>query len=128
MSGLPTAEDIIEHNAEQRRTTIISPTPPVAREVGGIVRLRLHRQIEVTKATEYLHLTIGAKIRDNLQDVMFPKSFDLHYVELGTSSFKSTDGHDDYVLYGVGRPHQMITVDRIPEAGEEKPAATEIHA
>ncbi|KAF9111776.1 hypothetical protein BGW39_004256, partial [Mortierella sp. 14UC] len=45
---------------------------------------------------------------------------------LGTSSFKSTDGRDDYVLYGEGRPHQMISVDRNPEAGEEKPAATKI--
>ncbi|KAF9902900.1 hypothetical protein EC991_004372 [Linnemannia zychae] len=119
---------LMKHTCETRiGTSEIEKNLKVkVREGGRIVRLRLHRQIEVTKATEYLHLTIGAKIRDNLQDVMFPQSFDLQYVELGTSSFKSTDGLDDYVLYGVGRPHQMITVDRIPEAGEEKPAATEI--
>jgi hypothetical protein len=63
-----------------------------------MVRLRLHRQIEVTKAEEYLHLTIGAKVRTELQDTLPTQSFKLHYVELGTSSFKSTGGCDGELI------------------------------
>ncbi|KAG0278698.1 hypothetical protein BGZ95_003378, partial [Linnemannia exigua] len=103
-----------------------------AQEGGGILRLRLHRQIEVTKDGEYLHLTIGAKIRSELEDAMLPQSFALNYVELGTNSFQSSNPdqlynrRDDYVLYGDGRPHQMITVDRDIRGGNEKAAATKI--
>ncbi|KAG0249027.1 hypothetical protein BGZ95_007730, partial [Linnemannia exigua] len=103
-------------------------------ERGGILRLRLHRQIEVTKDEEYLHLTIGAKIRSELEDTMPPQSFTLNYVELGTNSFQSSshdnsiDRCDDYVLYGEGRPHQMIAVDQYIQGRGEKASATEIRA
>ncbi|KAG0367978.1 hypothetical protein BGX24_003016, partial [Mortierella sp. AD032] len=99
---------------------------------GGILRLRLHRQIEVTKEEDYLHLTIGAKIRPNLGDTMPPPSFTLHYVELGTNCFQysspdqSIHRCDDYVLYGEGCPHQMIAVDRYNKEIGEKAAATKI--
>ncbi|KAG0269066.1 hypothetical protein BGZ95_002201, partial [Linnemannia exigua] len=103
-----------------------------AQESGGILRLRLHRQIEVTKDEEYLHLTIGAKIRSELEDTMPPQSFKLHYVELGTNRFQSSshdqlvDPRNDYILYGEGRPHQMIDVNRHIKGGREKAAVTKI--
>ncbi|KAK3841446.1 MAG: hypothetical protein J3R72DRAFT_156311 [Linnemannia gamsii] len=105
-----------------------------ARKGGGILRLRLHRQIEVTMEEEYLHLTIGAKIRSSLEHTMPTQSFTLHYVELGTNCFQSSspdlsiDRRDDYILYGEGRPHQMIAVDRDIQGRSEKAAATKISA
>ncbi|KAK3831085.1 MAG: hypothetical protein J3R72DRAFT_248371 [Linnemannia gamsii] len=103
-----------------------------ALEGGGLLRLRLHRQIEVIKEEEYLYLTIGARIRSNLEDTMPPQSFTLHYVELGTNRFlspnlnQSIDHRDDYVVYGDGCPHQMIAVDRYNKERGEKAAATKI--
>jgi hypothetical protein len=57
----------------------------------GMVRLRLHRQLEVTGNDEYLHLTIGAKLRSTFQPEDFPL-FTLHYVELGTNVLHSAAG------------------------------------
>ncbi|KAG0365991.1 hypothetical protein BGX24_003885, partial [Mortierella sp. AD032] len=102
-----------------------------ALEGGGILRLRLHRQIEVPMEEEYLHLTIGAKIRSSLEHTTPPQSFTLHYVELGTNCFQPSspdqlyDHRDDYILYGEGRPHQMIAVDRDIQ-GSENAGATKI--
>ncbi|KAF9156447.1 hypothetical protein BG015_005171 [Linnemannia schmuckeri] len=90
----------------------------------GMVRLRLHRQIEVTGDEEYLHFSVGAKLRSTFQSKDLPL-FKLHYVELGTSSFQSTTGEEDYVLYGFGNPDQVITVDRGPNS-VERPTATKI--
>ena len=54
----------------------------------GMVRLRMHRQIEVTGKEAYLHLYVAAKLRSTFQPSDIPL-FKLHYVELGTNSFQS---------------------------------------
>lgn len=54
----------------------------------GMVRLRMHRQIEVTGREPYLHLYVAAKLCSTYQPSDNPL-FKLHYVELGTSSFRS---------------------------------------
>ncbi|KAG9063127.1 hypothetical protein KI688_004727 [Linnemannia hyalina] len=80
--------------------------------------------IEVTGKEEYLHLCVAAKCRSTFQPSEIPL-FKLHYVELGTSSFRSAAGEEDYVLYGFGNPDQVITVDRGPSS-PERPTATKI--
>ncbi|KAF9548030.1 hypothetical protein EC957_007313 [Mortierella hygrophila] len=101
----------IKHNLKEKANT-------------GMVRLRMHRQIEVTGKEEYLHLCVAAKSRPTFQPSEIPL-FKLHYVELGTSSFRSATGEEDYVLYGFGHPDQVITVDRGPSS-PERPTATKI--
>ncbi|KAF9140196.1 hypothetical protein BGX30_006901 [Mortierella sp. GBA39] len=101
----------IKHNLKQKASM-------------GMVRLRMHRQIEVTGKEEYLHLCVAAKSRSTFQPSEIPL-FKLHYVELGTSSFRSATGEEDYVLYGFGNPDQVITVDRGPSS-PERPTATKI--
>ncbi|KAG0058827.1 hypothetical protein BGZ90_004758 [Linnemannia elongata] len=90
----------------------------------GMVRLRMHRQIEVTGREPYLHLYVAAKLRSTYQPSDNPL-FKLHYVELGTSNFRSATGEKDYVLYGFGNPDQFITVDRGP-GSPERPTAAKI--
>lgn len=58
-----------------------------------MVRLRMHRQMEVTGKEQYLHFYVAAKLRSQLQPRDFPL-FKLHYVELGTSSFQSATGEE----------------------------------
>ncbi|KAF9322324.1 hypothetical protein BGZ91_004369 [Linnemannia elongata] len=101
----------IKHNLKRKAST-------------GMVRLRMHRQIEVTGREPYLHLYVAAKLRSTYQPSDNPL-FKLHYVELGTSSFRSATGKEDYVLYGFGNPDQFITVDRGP-GSPERPTAAKI--
>ncbi|KAF9273734.1 hypothetical protein BGZ88_003550 [Linnemannia elongata] len=101
----------IKHNLKRKAST-------------GMVRLRMHRQIEVTGREPYLHLYVAAKLRSTYQPSDNPL-FKLHYVELGTSSFRSANGKEDYVLYGFGNPDQFITVDRGP-GSPERPTAAKI--
>ncbi|KAG0269068.1 hypothetical protein BGZ95_002203 [Linnemannia exigua] len=91
------------------------------RATEGLVRCRLHRQIKIMDCEQYLHFTVGANTQSS------PQSFKLHYVELGTSHFRSKDGHKDCIVYGNGSPRKLITVDRHPER-EEKSTATKICA
>ncbi|KAG0220293.1 hypothetical protein BGX33_003553 [Mortierella sp. NVP41] len=90
-----------------------------------MLRLRLHRQVEVVKDEEYLYLTIGAKFASSSNSKVAERSFTLHNVEL-TNSLPPNKVVNDYVVYGKGSPDQLIRIEANPTGGEH--TATKIRA
>ncbi|KAF9285201.1 hypothetical protein BGZ68_004093, partial [Mortierella alpina] len=81
-------------------------------------RLRLHRQIEINgKADDCLWVQIELEALSGLGEV----SFDLHYIELASPNFRSAAGVKDHVLWGEGKPDQLIRVGAQEARAVDKP-------
>ncbi|ORZ09337.1 hypothetical protein BCR41DRAFT_388308 [Lobosporangium transversale] len=86
-------------NAAKEYTTIAKIDEIGSIQEETIMRLKLHRQIEIV-ASGYIELSINVKKHD-------PSSLRLHYVELDVGLTA------DLVLYGELRPHHIIDVSHV---------------
>ncbi|KAF9290051.1 hypothetical protein BGZ68_008009 [Mortierella alpina] len=70
------------------------------------VRLRLHRQVEVSPTTD-LSISITVETLPAFKEEV---SFDLHYFELTLPNVRRETDVEDHVLWGEGRPDQFIRI------------------
>ncbi|KAG0309160.1 hypothetical protein BGZ98_004906 [Dissophora globulifera] len=75
--------------------------------------LRFHRQIEVVPTEPNVLLTIGV----DAGEIDF--TFELHYIELQSNLVKSTPRDNERVIYGDGKPDQIIAVGRVEEPSKK---------
>ncbi|KAG0319100.1 hypothetical protein BGZ99_005283 [Dissophora globulifera] len=71
-------------------------------------RIRLHRQIELSQGGSFVRVT--AMLRG-----LNVKIAKVHYIELQQGDRISDDGKSDLVLYGEGRPNEVILAGYLPD-------------
>ncbi|KAF9138335.1 hypothetical protein BGX30_009264 [Mortierella sp. GBA39] len=79
------------------------------------VRLRIHRQLYIDDIEDSCLLGINLSSTDDDDNA---GSVEIHYIELGTSTFDSPSGVKDHVIYGDGIPDYFISV------GADEPSRT----
>ncbi|KAG0276128.1 hypothetical protein BGZ97_010157, partial [Linnemannia gamsii] len=79
------------------------------------VRLRIHRQLRIEDNEDLYRLGIDVSSTDDNNNA---GSVEVHYIELGASSFDSPSGVKDHIIYGDGAPDFFISV------GADEPSRT----